>query len=251
VPQPLSFTPQTAPIASDESKTVKGVLLGLSQVMSHDWIMKLNFSYGWSSGYMNDPYKVVSIINTHLGGAAPLPGFPGGPGGGFGPPIGEPTGQIYENRPDTRHERALFLDNKVYLGGDVLDLSYRYGSDDWGIHSNTVELRYRWSLGDSHYLQPHLRWYRQSAADFYHRGLLDSDTVPQFVSADYRLSTFTARTVGVEFGTRFESGRVFSVRVEHYSQGGGGDEHVNIGEQQGYDLFPGLSANIVQFDYTF
>jgi len=244
VPQPLSFTPQTAPIASDESKTVKGVLVGLSQVMSHDWIVKLNFSYGWSSGYMNDPYKVVSIVNSHLGGM--VGAFPI-----FGPPIGEPISQIYENRPDSRHERALFMDNKVYLSGDVLDLSYRYGWDDWGIHSNTVELRYRWSLGDSNYLQPHLRWYRQSAANFYHRGLLDSDTVPQFVSADYRLSAFTARTVGVEFGTRLDAGRVFSVRVEHYSQGGGGDEHVNIGEQQGYDLFPGLSANIVQFDYTF
>ncbi|MGE5625431.1 MAG: DUF3570 domain-containing protein [Bacillota bacterium] len=246
IPQPLSFAPQAAPIAADRTKIVKGALLGLTQVMSHDWVMKLNLSYGFSEGYMNDPYKVVSILNTHLGGGSPVGGI-----GIFGPPIGEPIASIYENRPDTRHEKALFMQHKVYLDGDVLDLSYRYSWDDWDIHSNTVELRYRWSFGKGHYLQPHLRWYRQSAADFYHRGLLDSDTVPQFVSADYRLSAFTARTVGVEYGTRFNGGQVLSLRLEHYSQGGGSDPHVNIGEQQHYDLFPGLSANIVQIDYSF
>lgn len=246
IPSALSQTPQAAPIASDRTKTVKGALLGLSQVMSHDWIVKLNFSYGGSSGYLNDPYKVVSVLNTHLGGANPIGGIPI-----FGPPIGEPLFNIYENRPDSRHERALFVENKVYINGDVLDLSYRYSWDDWDIHSNTVELRYRWSLGGDYFLQPHLRYYRQSAANFYHRGLLDSDSVPQFVSADYRLAAFTARTVGVEFGTRFNGGQTLSLRVEHYSQGGGSDPHVVIGEQQGYDLFPGLSANIVQFDYTF
>jgi hypothetical protein len=251
VPRPLSTTPQASPVAPDAIKTVKSVLLGVSQVMSHDWLAQLNFSYGDSHGYMDDPYKVVSILNTHLGGAGALPGFPGGPGGGFGPPIGEPIAQIYENRPGARHERALFLRNKVFLAGDVVDLSYRYSSDDWGIHSNTVELRYRWALKSGWSVQPHLRWYRQSAADFYRRGLLDSDTIPVYVSADYRLAAFTARTVGVEFGTRLAGGGELSFRVEHYAQGGGSDPHVVIGVQQGYGLFPGLSANIVQVDYRF
>ena len=245
IPQALSQAPQPA-IAANRIKTVKGALLGLTQVMSHDWIVKLNLSYGLSQGYMNDPYKVVSVLNTHLGGGSPVSGFPIG-----GPPIGEPLYDIYENRPDERHEKAVFTESKTYLNGDVLDFSYRYSWDDWKIHSNTVEMRYRWSFDGDLYLQPHLRWYRQSAADFYHRGLLDSDTVPQFVSADYRLAAFTARTVGVEFGGRLSGGQVLSLRIEHYSQGGGSDPHVEIGEQQQYDLFPGLSANIVQVDYSF
>ena len=242
IPDPLSTAPQASPVAADRSKTVKSVLLGLTQVMSHDWVAKLNFSYGDSDGYLNDPYKVVSIINTHLGGFL----IPIG-----GPPLGEPISEIYENRPASRHEKGLFLDNRVALGSDVLSVAYRYGWDDWGIHSNTVELRYRWTLGDDYYLQPHLRWYRQSAADFYHRGLLDSDTVPQFVSADYRLAAFTGRTLGLEFGARLSGTRTVSLRIEHYSQGGGSDPHVEVGEQTGYDLFPGLSANIVQVDFTF
>lgn len=248
VPQPLSTSPQAAPAAPNAVKTVKSVLLGVSQVMSHDWVAKLNFSYGDSDGYLNDPYKIVSIINTHLGGF--LPTFPGGPGG-FGPPIGEPISSIYENRPSQRHEKALFLDNRVALGGDVLSLAYRYSWDDWGIHSNMLELRYRWAFANDYYLQPHLRWYRQNAADFYHRGLLDTDTIPQFVSADYRLAAFTGRTVGLEFGAHLSGTRTVSIRIEHYSQGGGSDPHVLVGEQTGYDLFPGLSANIVQVDFSF
>jgi hypothetical protein len=251
VPAPLSQAPQVSPVADERGKSVKGLLLGVSQVMSHDWVAKLNFSYGDSVGYLNDPYKVVSIINTHLGGNAGLPGFPGGPGGGFGPPLGEPIGEIYENRPGARHEKALFLDNRIALPGGVLSLAYRYAWDDWGIDSNMLELRYRWAFADDYYLQPHLRWYRQSAADFYHRGLLDSDTIPNFVSADYRLAAFTGRTLGLEVGAHLVGSRTISLRIEHYSQGGGSDPHVEVGEQTGYDLFPGLSANILQIDFTF
>jgi len=244
IPEPLSQVPQSSPVTADRGKTVKSVLLGLTQVMDHDWVAKLNFSYGDSDGYLNDPYKVVSIINTHLGGKSGLI-IP------LGPPLGEPISQIYENRPGTRHEKGLFLDNRVALSGDVLSVAYRYAWDDWGIRSNIVELRYRWAFANDYYLQPHLRWYRQSAADFYHRGLLDSDTIPEFVSADYRLAAFTGRTVGLELGARLSGGRTVSLRIEHYSQGGGSDPHVEVGEQTGYDLFPGLSANIVQVDFTF
>ncbi len=242
------------PIAANRSKTVQDLVVGVTQVMTHDWIAELNFSYSHADGYQNDPYKVVSIINTHLGGAAGLPGFPGGPGGpggGFGPPIGEPIDQIYENRPDLHQKRALFLDNKVYLGGDVLDFSYRYGWDDWGIGSHTYELRYRIPFGGKFYVMPHLRWYKQSAADFYHRGLLDTDTLPAYVSADYRLSAFTARTVGVEFGMQTSWGGRASVRFERYVQSGGSDPRVQIGVQQPYDLFPELKADIVQLSLSF
>jgi hypothetical protein len=248
VPVPLSQSPQSSPLTADLGKTVKSVLMGLTQVVSHDWVAKLNFSYGDSDGYLNDPYKVVSIINTHLGGKA---GLPGGPGGGFGPPVGEPISEIYENRPGSRHEKALYLDNRMAFSDDVLSFAYRYAWDDWGIHSNMLELRYSWAFAGDYYLQPHLRWYRQSAADFYHRGLLDTDIVPTYVSADYRLAAFTGRTLGLEFGAHLAGTRTFSVRIEHYSQGGGSDPHVQVGEQTGYDLFPGLSANIVQFDFTF
>jgi hypothetical protein len=231
------------PIAAGESKRVKDLLLGVTQVMGRNWILELNYSYSRSTGYQNDPYKVVSILNTQL----PAPGQPAT----SVPPIGEPVSNIYENRPSLHQKRAIYLGNKVYLGGDVLDFSYRYGWDDWGIASRTYELRYRIPMGESFYVMPHLRYYHQNAADFYHRGLLDTDPVPQFVSADYRLAEFSARTFGIEFGMQTSGGGKVSLRVERYLQTGPTDQRVNIGEQRNYNLFPELKANIVQLSISF
>ncbi len=244
VPQPLSVVPAaggTSPVAHSRSKNIKGVLIGVTQVMNQNWLVQMNFSYGASSGYLNNYYKQVSVIASQATAQTAL---------------GDPLYQIYENRPSTRSQRTIYLRNKVYLDGNVLDISYRYGWDTWGIRSNTLGLRYRWALSDHFFLEPQLRYYRQSAAYFYRRGLLNSEPLPAFVSADYRLDAFTGRTIGLEFGTHVSKGSwwpagTLTLRLEHYTQTGGSDPQVNIGVQQNFSLFPGLSANIVQVDYSF
>jgi hypothetical protein len=246
VPQPLGMVPvgATVPVTNSRSKDIKDALFGVTQVMNQNWLVQMNFSYGEYSGYLNNYYKQVSVIASQATAQTPQ---------------GDPLYNIYENRPSSRSERSLYLRNKVYIDGDVLDLSYNYGWDTWDIHSNTLEVRYRWALSDDYFLQPHLRYYRQSAAYFYRRGLLDSEPVPAYVSADYRLGALTARTVGLEFGINVSQGAWLSwlpagtltLRAEHYAQGGGSDPSVEIGVQRGYSLFPGLSANIVQVDFSF
>ncbi|MGD8380230.1 MAG: DUF3570 domain-containing protein, partial [Gammaproteobacteria bacterium] len=101
------------------------------------------------------------------------------------------------------------------------------------------------------FLQPHLRWYRQTPADFYHRGLLDTDPVPAVVSADYRLAGLNARTVGLEWGTTRQGRNRFALRIERYIQSGQKDPYVDIGVQQGFDAFPDLKAVILQVSYDF
>ena len=248
---PSAPTPASGPIAGDKTKTVEGGLVGLTQVMNRAWILELNYSYGYSHGYLTDPYKVVSILNTHLGGSGVTGGFPI-----LGPSIGDPLYNIYENRPPKHREKALFVLNKAYLGGSIVDFSWRYGWDDWGIRSHTYELRYRWPMGESSYLQPHLRYYRQTQADFYQRALLDTDPIPfvvgrDFVSADYRLAAITGRTLGIEWGTELEGGHSLRLRVERYEQGGKVDPRVIIGVQQGFNSFPELTAYIAQVSYSF
>ena len=243
IPDPLHIVPagSTLPIAHSRTKSLKDALIGVTQVINQDWLAQLNFSFGDSRGYLTNPYKQVSVIASQT-----LPQTP----------QGDPLYQIYENRPPTREQRALYLRNKVYLGGNVLDVTYRYGWDTWNIHSNTLDVRYRWALGDHYYLQPEVRYYHQGAAYFYQRGLLNSEALPAYVSADYRLASFTGRTVGIEFGTRVGAGHWLPpgrliFRIAHYSQGGGTQTNVDIGTQRQFDLFPGLSANIVQADYSF
>ena len=46
-------------------------------------------------------------------------------------------------------------------------------TDDWGIDSQTLDLHLRFAMGEGRYLQPHLRYYTQSAADFYRTVLFD------------------------------------------------------------------------------
>jgi hypothetical protein len=100
------------------------------------------------------------------------------------------------------------------MGGKVLDASYRYMTDDWEIDSHTVDLRLRWPLGESSYIEPHLRFYTQSEADFYTISLVDGVELPRFASADYRLGNFDAITAGLKYGWRTRNGNEMSIRAE-------------------------------------
>ena len=218
---------------SSESKTVADVLIGVTQVLNRNALLQLNYTYSQSDGYLTDPYKIVSVIEAEAAGN-----------------LGEPLYHLYENRPDTRSKHGLYAGTKWYFGGDILNASYRYMTDDWGIDSHTIDLRYRFDIGNDSHLEPHLRYYTQSAADFYQRALLSNVAVPQYVSADYRLGELTGTTLGLQYGTRIGSGE-FRVRAEYFVQSGSVEEQVNIGVQQQYDLFPDVEAAIVQFSYSF
>jgi hypothetical protein len=213
----------------NEAKTVAGGLLGVTQVLSRRWLAQLNFTYDRSNGYLTDPYKILSMLDTS----------------------GNTTGYRFEIRPDVRTRKSVFLENKVAVGhDDVLDLSLRYMTDDWGIKSRTAELRYRWELGGNMYVEPHVRYYSQSAADFYNLYLNSTDAVPEFMSADARLGKFNAATLGVKFGMELDGGGEFSLRLEGYEQSPQ-DVPAGFGELQGLDLNPGLKALMLQVGYRF
>jgi hypothetical protein len=212
----------------DENKHVLGAQLGLTQVLARNWIAQLNLSVDDASGYLNDPYKFVSRVDA----------------------TGTTLGYRFESRPDSRLRRSLYFGNKVALGRSVLDLSYRYGTDDWGIRSHTAEARYRLHVGGAMYLEPQLRWYRQDAADFYRLFLTAADPAAGHASADPRLAAFTARTVALKFGMPLSSGNEFAIRLEGYQQ----DAKVRssaLPGLSGLDLNPRLRAAVLQFDLRF
>jgi hypothetical protein len=212
-----------------DNKHVLGGQLGLTQVLARNWIAQLNFSFDRSSGYLTDPYKIVSVLDAS----------------------GAISGYLFESRPDSRTRRSVYFGNKVALGSSVLDLSYRYGLDDWGISSDTAEGRVRFRLGDGGmYLEPHLRWYRQSAADFYHLYLDAGAITSPYMSADSRLAAFTAGTIGLKLGLPLSGDNEMSFRLEAYQQTPA-VRSSNLPALQGLDMNPPLRSIILQVSWDF
>ena len=73
-----------------------------------------------------------------------------------------PTGvYLYESRPDSRAKHSLYAEMKHALGAPVLHAAYRFMTDDWGIDSHTGELKLRWPIGASSYIEPQLARHSQ------------------------------------------------------------------------------------------
>jgi hypothetical protein len=141
---------------------------------------------------------------------------------------------------------------KYFMDGKVLDVSYRYMTDDWDIDSHTVDLRLRWPVGDTSYFEPHLRFYTQTEAEFYQTSVIDGALVPVlYASSDYRLGNFDAITVGLKYGWQTRSGNDMSVRLELYQQRGDIPGDRLIGNQVGLVEYPDLDAIIFQYSYRF
>jgi hypothetical protein len=224
-------------------KDVLDIVVGVSQVLSRNLVVLANYSFSNQNGYLNNIYKVLSVVDGTTGdtiGRTPAPGVDG------------PTHEyLFESRPDDRTKHSLYTQAKYYMGGKVLDASYRYMTDDWEIDSHTVDIRYRWPLGRDKYLEPHLRFYTQSEAEFYRLSITAGAPLPLYASSDYRLGNFDAITAGVKYGWKTRNDNDMSVRVELYQQSGSIPSGQIIGNQAGRDNYPDLNALIVQFSYRF
>src|SRR6202522_4177129 len=73
-----------------KTKDGVGVLLGVTQVMTRNWLSEFNVSIDRFHGYLNDPYKFTSIISS----------------------AGGTTGYVYENRHDERPAKRGYWDTR-------------------------------------------------------------------------------------------------------------------------------------------
>jgi hypothetical protein len=212
----------------NESKTIASVLLGVTQVMTRRWLVQFNLSADSSQGYQTDPYKITSVLDA----------------------AGNTTAYYFERRPDRRTRQAAYLENRIAFGRDTLALSLRYMKDDWGIRSSTADLHYRLEFSNGMYVEPHARYYRQDAAEFYHLYLPAGSPAPDYFSADSRLAAFDAVTAGLKIGMPLRNDAELSLRLETYRQTGRNVEP-GFGQIAGLDLYPGLNATIAQFSLRF
>ena len=240
VPVPFSALERSSGLGWAETskpKQVLDLLVGVTQVLSRHTIAQLNYSRSQSDGYMTDPYKIVSVVDAVTGDLVP----------GADPGIGL---YLYENRPSSRTKDSLFGMLKHDFGGNVLEASYRLMSDDWGIDSHTLDMHFRWRFSADKFLEPHVRFYSQTAASFYHTVLFDGQPIPQYATADYRLGEMNAVTLGFEFGAKTSGGQ-FSARLEVYRQTAKPSPDALVGSLRGLDLTPDMTAVIGQITYKF
>ena len=231
VPDPLTSMNDQNKGSSSDSRNIIDLLFGVTQVIDRSSLFQINLSLSEANGYMTDPYKLVSVVDSISG---------------------EPIDQLFENRPDSRSRQSLYGKYKKSMSNDdVFTASYRYMTDDWGIDSNTFDFTYRLKFNDGYFLQPRLRFYDQSAADFYTYFLVDGDPVPDEASADYRLGEMETTTVGIKFGREYNRQHSWSVRLEQYVQTGESSPSEAIGQLRNQDLYPDVTATIAQFSYSF
>lgn len=223
----------------DDSKTISDIMLGVTQVIDRHTIMQFNYGMSQSDGYLTDPYKFLSVIDDDSGTNY---------GGNY-----QVNGQnlyLYEKRPDSRTKQSLYWQAKRQLSNnDIVDVSYRYMWDDWGISSHTVETKYRFRFNHQ-YLEPQLRLYQQQAADFYKRYLTSSNYQDvNLASADYRLGDLTTYTVGLKYGYQFQDESEAYGKVSLYHQESSGDD--GFGKLAQQELYPSMDAVMVTVGYRF
>ncbi|MDQ7051312.1 MAG: DUF3570 domain-containing protein [Enterobacterales bacterium] len=204
------------------------VLLGWTQVVSRRMLTQFNLGISNSSGYLNDPFKVISLLNTQ----------------------GAVQEYIYEGRPDQRTKKTFFALTKYHLEESVFDLSYRYMTDDWNIQSHTFDTHWLFFTDSGDFWQPHFRFYHQSAADFYTPFLVQGNPVPTYATSDYRVGEMDAVTLGLKYGMQLANNHRFEMRLEYYTQSPiKANQPTGIANLDGLDLYPKVNAIIFQMSY--
>lgn len=202
-PEPLGNIDQYSPYTKGARNTVDGQI-GVSHILNKRTIAQLNLSVSASEGYHSDPYKIISAVDDS----------------------DRILANFHDSRPNARLRTSVYGKLVHQLKGTAhsVHVSYRIYQDDWGIQSQTADFRFHHTLSESQYLEPHMRFYRQSEADFYRSSLgVDSGLNPVlpddgFASADYRLDAMSSSTLGIKYGLKLTAQTDFRIRAEYLNQ---------------------------------
>lgn len=217
IPMPLGSMGDR-PIGKQRIKRIDSLVLGVTQVLTPNWLVQLNWSTGNSRGYHTDPYKLVTLTDSGSG---------------------DPFFYIYESRPTRRIRNSVYFASKLALGAYVTDASARWYHDSWGITAWTFGLSEHVPLGSKAYVEPLVRYYHQGKADFFRNYLLLDEPTPQYVSADSRLGAFRAWTFGVKGGVHLSDKIELYGSVQRYVQQGKHFYADAPGNMAKVDLFAG------------
>lgn len=205
-------------------KHTREYLLGLTQVLTTNDVVQFNLTRSLGRGYFSDPYK------------------------------------SFDQRPDQRDAWIALARWNHYLApfDAALRSSYRYYNDTFGLQSHTLGAEWVQSAG-AWTVTPGLRYYSQTAANFYQNPILNAqgqyDQVAVITralkqlgssqSTDQRLAAFGAVTLSVKLAYAFNPDTSVDLKLETYRQ--------TAGLQLGGAGSPGLDAfraNFAQLGLT-
>lgn len=227
---PAGLSDGTIISTNGNPKQVKTLVLGIAQVLSRRWLVGVDASRTLESGYLTEPYKLISVVDATTG---------------------IPILNLTDQRPDTHNRTSILLSSTYHFTKDILYLNYRHYWDSWDVKSNTVDVKYRHELGGDMYLEPHVRYYKQNAAGFFTFDLIDGAPLPDFATADTRLGLLKTITVGSTFGFHIgDSPGEWNARAEFIRQTGESHPADAIGVQQNFDLSPPINTFAIVVGYS-
>ena len=193
-------------------KRTNDLIVGVTQLLDPRTSVSLNVTWARATGFMSDPYKLVQKTTELFPGVSLPLTFP-------------------ENRPHERNKGMLFLGlNRSFpkLRGAV-DASYRYYRDTYATAAHTFDVAWFQRVGEKIILRPGLRFYDQTAADFYRYNLDNTSLAPAsgpprvagpFYSSDFRLSAFRTITYGFKVIWNVTDAFALDAALEHYDMHG-------------------------------
>lgn len=159
--------------------------LGLTQILSKNSILSVNWETVTDEGYLNNAYRSFRYRDST--------------------PTGYSFAREHDHYPRTRTSNALALKLKRFLPyRAALSSEYRYFEDTWGVKASNLQIGYTHPLGESWVFDVHYRYYTQTAADFY-SDLFDRLDAQNYMARDKELSTFKDHTIGLGVSYLFKS----------------------------------------------
>lgn len=194
--------------AGEGARNTTDLIFGVTHVINRRTVSQVNLSYSRSDGYHTDPYKVFSVVDRATG-----------------QPIDDSS--FYEGRPGSRQRASitLQLNHQTFPSNNIIHGAYRYYVDDWGVDSHTLDFNYRITFENTSYLEPSIRLYTQTRADFYQNeffvddpGIDPTTLFPDYISADYRLDDMNSVTPGIRYGKEVGKDGHLRARLEYMYQ---------------------------------
>ena len=169
------------PLFGEKKAYRQNFRLGLSQVLTKNLLMSLNYELITDEGYLSNPYHSVRFLDS--GSVKTQP----------------------EDHPNTHTSHAVGLKALYYLPyRAALHGELRGYTDTWGVNGGMFEIGYTHPWRERWIFDAGYRYYGQTAADFY-SDLYPYANAQNYLSRDKELSTFNSQTL--ELAASYEFAR--------------------------------------------